>query len=390
MELNMRHTEWPQGFWEVHDRRFINKFDALVYSTEINSPPQYNYFNHVWQNFDRKLIGQQDLPTLYRKRAQALREKYDYLILYFSGGADSYNVLRTFIDNGIKLDEVCVKWATKLTDKDQKYYIPNKDDITAYNYVSEWDFAIKPVLDSLAKNNPEIKINVVNWLDQRMVEDTTSLFKSVNHWHDIELPSLATWSPSEQTMISQGKTVGSIYGVDKPNVYFGKEECYMLFNDSVIAMGNPNPINLHGTELFYWAPEMPELAFEMAFRAASLFLSDPNFAAIKYTPGLKDNPVEMQRLYQAQQKQLRYKLYDNWIDSFQTQKPELLDRTDKQSWILDDPDLNDYCAAYYAEMSKHLARINPKLYRVKNNKKMYEMISTKPFFVAGYNSLIKS
>ena len=40
------------------------------------------------------------------KYAQQLREKYDYIVLAYSGGADSCNVLNSFLDNGIPIDDI--------------------------------------------------------------------------------------------------------------------------------------------------------------------------------------------------------------------------------------------------------------------------------------------
>ena len=86
----------PEGYWQVNDRKFPKKIDALQYASRAGQEISYIYFDKVWDSFDRSKLGNSSLPDLYRQRAQQLRDKYDYLILYFSGGADSYNVLRSF------------------------------------------------------------------------------------------------------------------------------------------------------------------------------------------------------------------------------------------------------------------------------------------------------
>jgi hypothetical protein len=134
-----------EGFWQVGATKFKNKFQALVFATDTNQEVSYIYFDQIWNNFDRSLLGKVSLKKLYQQRAQQIRDSYDYLILYFSGGADSYNVLRSFIDNGIKLDEVCVKWPMAAIKS--QVYKANTLDTSARNTLSEWDFAIKPVLD---------------------------------------------------------------------------------------------------------------------------------------------------------------------------------------------------------------------------------------------------
>ena len=87
-----------EGYWQVGDKKFSNKFYALLHATKTSQHIEYIYFDDVWKNFDRNLLGKIGLKELYRQRAQQLRDQYDYLILYFSGGADSYNVLCSFVD----------------------------------------------------------------------------------------------------------------------------------------------------------------------------------------------------------------------------------------------------------------------------------------------------
>jgi hypothetical protein len=196
---------YPQGYWQVGDQKFINKYQALVHATKTNNYIHFRYFDDVWQNFDRSLIGKYSLKELYKQRAQQLRDSYDYLILYFSGGADSYNVLRSFLDNGIHLDEICVKWAKDVIDKD--VYLPNTEEVTALNYLSEWDFAIKPVLEEVAQKHPNIKIEIVDWFNDKNSIGKEEVFNLVNHWHDVEVTSLAVWSPREYELTEKGKKI---------------------------------------------------------------------------------------------------------------------------------------------------------------------------------------
>lgn len=368
-----------QGVWEVQDSVFEKKYDAMVYATEINAPVNFNFFNDKFDKFDKKLLGTVSLQELYKQRAQQLRDKYDYLILYYSGGSDSYNILRTFLDNGIKVDEICVKWCTRVLERERKLYTPNKEDTSAYNYLSEWDFAIKPVLDEIAVSHPEIKIEIVNWLDDRFLKDPYAMFDFVNHWHDIELPSLATWSPSEAKLIAEGKTVGNIYGVDKPYVIFGKKEVLMYFSDACTAMGPPNPINPTGVEFFYWAPDLPHLPWEMAYQTMLAQENDAQYLGLKFSHEIKKDPAQWNANYQQQQKQMRYVLYDNWIDLFQTMKPERMDRSDKHAWIYRDPEMKEYRETFHKIMNERIANVGEYLLRRKTDTVMYKLIKTKAF-----------
>lgn len=365
------------GFWVSGDTIFTSKYQAQLHSSKNNTAMHYNFFDNDWRSFDKTKIQQQPLDALYKQRALMLREKYDYLILYFSGGADSYNVLRTFIDNGIHLDEVCVKWATRTLDRTNPVYTPNTTDLSAYNYLSEWDYAIEPVLKELARTNPEIKINILNWLDDRFVQNPEFFFDNVNHWHDIELPSLYTWSDSEKILADKGKSVGAIYGADKPYVIRKNNFYYMYFVDGCTAMGQNNPDNPHTAEFFYWSPECRILAYEMAYAIAKAQKHNPEFHNIGFT----DDRTRNQVLYQQQQKKYRSVLYTNWPNYFQVFKPERLDRTDKHAWMLKDPTLSTYVDAYFRVMNERLKPINDKFIATSNGTKMYKNITTSWFLL---------
>jgi hypothetical protein len=325
---------FPQGYWSVNDKKFINKYQALIYASDNKSTVSFHFHDDAWANFDRSLLGKYSLDELYKKRALQLREKYDYLILYFSGGADSYNILRTFLDNGIKLDEVCVKWCKVTRNANTSVYTPNTSEKSAYNYLSEWDYAIQPVLKDLALSHPEIKIEIVDWSKDINNTDFEKVFNIVNHWHDIEVPSLAVWSPSEQHLVGKGVSVGSIYGVDKPVTYFEDGNAYMAFNDAAVAIGTPNPINIQGTEYFYWSRDFPILPFEMARKSIQWLLSNPQmYKTCAFDKERRDDIAHLSAAYQVQQKLLRPVLYTTWSNRFQALKPTKADRSDKQFWI---------------------------------------------------------
>jgi len=147
------------GAWIVGGRQFTSKFEALHHASINKQPVSFYYHDKVWLSVNRSLLGRQSLTSLYRERALQLREKYDHLVLHYSGGSDSHNILHTFLSNGIKLDEVNVWWAIPL--RDGKFYTISRI-ASARNGVSEWDLTIKPALDKLHALHPEIKITVTD------------------------------------------------------------------------------------------------------------------------------------------------------------------------------------------------------------------------------------
>ncbi len=376
---------YPQGYYQAGDKKFISKHQALLYAGNNELDVTYKFFDHVWTNFDKSNIGKYSLQELYKQRAQQLRDKYDYLILYFSGGADSYNVLRSFVDNGIKLDEVCVKWAREPLHSNTHLYTPNQTELTAYNYLSEWDYAIKPALEWLGKEYPDIKIEIVDWFEDKTEKGLEYSLNKVNHFQDVEVGLLSVWSPSERQLFDKGIRVGSIYGVDKPNIYLENNKWYIYFSDNGVAMGNPNDFNPLGTEYFYHSPDFPLLAFEMAKRVIDEFKVNNELMKTVVNQDNRRDRKFILYSWQIQQKQIRHIIYDNWTDRFQAYKPMKPDRSDKHWWIYSHPELKDYLTKYTSMFQLHIDQIKSRKYLAwdfeKNKAYHYQIFITKKYFV---------
>ena len=103
--------ETSSGYWEAGGHYFFSKVECLRYASAIKD---YNVRFHYNDDFYSVLNVRQEptetLKELYKRRAQQLRDKYDYLILSYSGGSDSFNILNTFLNNNIKLDCVATSY----------------------------------------------------------------------------------------------------------------------------------------------------------------------------------------------------------------------------------------------------------------------------------------
>ena len=109
----MQHNWDRLGYWLVRDKYVhCNQNQAWIDVTQRGHGPfiKYvfggeNYANYTW---DKTPV--EDLQTLYKQRAEQLRDTYDYLVLAWSGGSDSNQMLWSFFNNGIYPDMV-VTWS---------------------------------------------------------------------------------------------------------------------------------------------------------------------------------------------------------------------------------------------------------------------------------------
>lgn len=320
------------GYYLVNNKPIDNKLHAIMEASRTKTDMQWVFFDDTFAAANRTFIDHSiTLKELYRIRAQQLRDSNDYLILNYSGGSDSHNILMTFLQNKIKLDHVVVQWPERLMDKG--IYTPNNIDRTNANFHSEWDLVLKKDLEWLGKNFPEIRIEILDWtnsVNKKFYND--DIFeKNVTN-----LPSVAraqkqnTFSPSEGTLALQGKKVGSIFGVDKPCVVHKENKWYFYFVDTG-CMAQCNPDNPYGLEYFYWTPNLPELAIAQAHQMKQYFINNkdkkylvqaPSERAIT-DPTYKSWPWQKHYAELAQVAEIsKLVCYPNWnFDRFQADKP---------------------------------------------------------------------
>jgi len=320
------------GHWICNGIKFDDKYEVLVYASQKKLPITFHFHDLLWKNFDRSLLGKIPLKTLYKDRAQQLRDKYDYLILYYSGGADSHNVLRSFVDNNIKLDEICVKWPKPLIDG--KFYTANTADKTGKNYWSEWDYAVKPSLDWVSRTYPDIKIVIKDYVSTDL--DLTSSFDNLkNHGMRAGILLNSQVSDSEQVMLDKGKTVANIYGLEKPRIGWDGKHTAFHFADLCMVPVVTSLANPTGAEQFYWTPDMPIIAIEQAYQMSLFYKVNKHLRQWMFR---KEYPKNNERGL-MQQLLAKNVIYDNWDHRFQADKPASAARLDKFSWFMESPEL---------------------------------------------------
>jgi hypothetical protein len=316
---------------------YKNKVQALLEATRLRKQGQsctvwFLWYHDVFKNFNKELLGKIPLKTLYKERAQQLRDNYDELILYYSGGADSHNILHTFLENNIKLDYVFVRWPYKILDKG--LYKPNNQNTGATNFVSEWDYVIKPDLDYLKNNYPEIKIITSDWLDRADLNlYNDDLFSTQNHMHSaVNFLRMQSYSDIEINLLDQGKRVAAIWGTDKP--YLKKNsassEVSFYFRDDLIQNAVPVNSDANNIEYFYWSPDMPALAYEMAYQTFLWFKSRPD----------KVQFINTSQHYSICGEIIKEVCYPHWnFNRFQADKPDV-SKKNKDFWFYDHPEFN--------------------------------------------------
>ena len=271
------------GYYTVNGKIYTSKFDAVQAAKGTNAKIEWNFFDEVFSKVKWTEEPVLSLDELYRIRAQQIREKYDYVIVFCSGGADSNNVIRTFIKNNIKVDEVMA--LAPMSGLSNWQF--NQSTLDEGNTISETKFALFPLLDEIRNTAPNIKITVNDYFDDIIkYNDEEWTYKAcgnivtvlTSHFTDVMK------FPHIDTLIQQGKRIALVYGTDKPIIRINHlGDMVLAFSDSGVNYLNMPDQRISPSVdrvLFYWTPDLPELLVKQAHVVAKA-ITLPEFKHIK-------------------------------------------------------------------------------------------------------------
>ena len=270
---------WPYGFYEYGDQQFVLKEAALAAALHKHDPDpkiKFNFNHDVFGRIDWQTEPTSSINDLYKDRAQQLRDQYSYLILMYSGGSDSRQVLHSFLDNGIFLDEVVTIHPQRLMSSTPVVADPEH----SHAFLFEFDLTTVPGLKDISARSPKTKITVVDSSD-----DIQNLYGNESYWADRQPSSRlgsGYWTVSTNAGQQHARRASDkhssaavIYGCDKPNVCLRQGHLYFFFVDTGFAgsqsQRHTNPVNFDAVSFFSAAdaPLIPVKQSHMIRRALS-------------------------------------------------------------------------------------------------------------------------
>jgi hypothetical protein len=162
-----RAIHWTVKNYETNaETRFDQKVDALLYRNTLpHATVHFHWYEDAFSRLNPSIEPVDTLAELCRQRAQELRDTYQYIRLFYSGGADSHTALVSFIDNNIHLDEIVVDVRI------------DKDTNIAINTTNrEIAIATIPYLKNIIHRLPRTKITI----SQATTKDADDWFSIAN------------------------------------------------------------------------------------------------------------------------------------------------------------------------------------------------------------------
>lgn len=234
-----------------------SKVEAIEWCSPHQSWPTWNFHDDDFSNHDWTHPPTETFEQLYQARARQLREKYDYVIVQYSGGVDSHNMLMSFLSQGIIPDEV------------QFFYYKFCEDKNILGV--EWRLQTQPKLAKLQHQYPDLKIRKIDLTDyavdfiQTVDGDEIYQFKGrypirINPSIRCRLTSLV---PDYRVLKDQGKSIRILLGMDKPRLRYHNKRFIFNFYD-VIHDENIETAETNDHEWFYWHPDAAKILIKQA------------------------------------------------------------------------------------------------------------------------------
>jgi hypothetical protein len=369
------------GYYQVGEKSYFTKIEALEAATLYNQFPEWNFNNEVFTSCNWLREPSTPLKELYRIRAVQIREKYDYLRIELSGGADSTTALYSFLFNNLHVDEVVFRYP--LTGS--KNFSNDPFNTKCENSLSEWEFAAKPLLDWISVHYPKIKITMHDYSDDMINKkfDEEHLLKSREYLqpqHSFKHDQITT--VDQKKLADKNLRIGVIYGIDKPKMCIKDGKWYLYFMDLQANHGNPvdeSHSNIF-TEYFYWSPDLPELVVKQAHIIKNWFtLSQNKF--LQHLVRWPNYSSPQRTTYEHIVKPLIYEDYDQ--TTFQVAKPSNNFYSEMDAWFFNN--FKDTAAfnIWQSTLSHIISKIDKKYFNYEFGKPVGFVGFLSPFYLLG-------
>lgn len=329
----------------LYNGQYVSDRETLLDLMLVNQDytPDLNVFHYndkIFGGIDWTINPPMSLKQMYVERAKQLRDKYDYLILAFSGGTDSNEILETFLENNIFIDEIQTVHYELLLNRFGDSFIRNHKTL---GVLYEYRGAVIPKLKKIKDISPNTKINSMDLSAYAFDQIHNKKFDYMGLKHNptngmslVKPLRIYNYYMHTHNSLSEPKKskTAFIRGFEKPWLFVGdNDELYFRFSDIPMhglgRLRNGDVNEVYTLEDFFWSPDYPLIPVKQAHvikqaivsipKVAEFFLS--NISSRNLTKFNQEAPNALDRFYAK----LLYYYTDsiNFIAPKPNQNPEL-------------------------------------------------------------------
>lgn len=327
------------GYYTVGNKEFDSKLQACFYANKINQDVKWHFNDLVFNNFDWTAEPEETLDDLYNKRARQIREEYDYVIISYSGGADSHNVVESFLRQGLHIDEIVVNTMESVSKHTVKID-PNQKN--PQNAAAEHYLQTIPRLKEIQIRSPNTKIEILDlseyllnsWLqagDASWISDKKEGLNPLNvtRFNYLHFDNI-------RKQFDKGKKIALVLGIEKPRTVINHDnKFYLRFVDracNIVTIENHIKEYTNSTvEYFYWSPDSVRLICKQAHVIKKWLEAFPKYQFSWYYKNLSIGTFRL-----VHERLLRTVLYSTWNESwYQADKATSDWYSEFDSWFIE-------------------------------------------------------
>lgn len=309
------------GYYTCDGKAFETKLQAMLYANPKNLPIEWNFNNSTFDSYNWSKEPELSLDTLYDLRARQIREEYDYVILSYSGGSDSNNILESFLRQGLLIDEIITNWAL---DAGSKFIVKDPTVKDPWNNNAEFYLHTTERLNYIRNKSPRTKITMIDSSkaivdslidgdDATWVQTKNDVFNATGAFQFNPL-----YYKEVRKRFDKMTKIAYVIGIDKPKLKVVGNSLFLYFLDKTTGI---IPIKENIAEysnvvpvFFYWAPSTVDLLCKQAHTVLKYIKTNPIAKTI-----WASNDVYYLRV--VQEKLLRNIVYTTWNENwFQANK----------------------------------------------------------------------
>ena len=272
---------------------------------------RFVFHDKVFEAANPKKEPSESLLDLYQTRLQQLRTKYDYLVLMYSGGADSHNILKCSEYFDQPLDEIVSFVDSSYKNKNSKisaeiYQVAVPEVMGYLERFPDAEYRLIEVRDVQTKlfNDPQFQFDMYRDMGYHLVPF------SIMHFYGLY------YVQKYRDLHAQGKKVCIIHGVDKPRLRCLDGRWSFNFSDWSSFFGHKHYFRdlPFYDELFYWTPDLPTLSIKQA-HVATRYLDGLDVTSIdtSYRNNQLPNVVTMKNGTRINWELFNHIIYPFWI-----------------------------------------------------------------------------
>lgn len=300
------------GYYICNGIEFESKIAAMTYAQATKLPVKWHFNDEVFNSYPWHIEPALSLDELYNKRAREIREQHDYVVLCYSGGSDSHNVLESFIRQGLHIDEIITNWALDIA---EPFTVLDKSQTDTWNHNAEFKLHTADRLNYIRNVIPKTKITMID-TSKTLIE--TFLNAKDASWVKTKKEVLNATGSSQynytyfseiRKRFDKDRKIAIVIGTDKPklklinnrlHLYFVDKAANMVsIQDHIAEYPNATPV------FFYWAPDSCDILAKQSHVVLKWLRANP-----QHQPAWASNdPVVTRRVHEAL---LKTVIYSTW------------------------------------------------------------------------------